>query len=145
MKQLLRLGLLMTLVVLALGTCEADEWQLVSKPRPLPEDPTLLYPDVYRSEEFEPSLSFRVVEGWSNAPLETSDSLQIARGERERLAFTNVQAIFKPGTTLEVVETPKDMVGWFQHHPYLQTSKPEPVTVGGVKGEQFDVVVKNVP
>jgi hypothetical protein len=142
-KQVLGLGL-MILVVLALGACEADEWQLVSKPRPLPEDPTLLYPDVYRSEEFEPSLSFRVVEGWSNAPLETSDTLQIARGERERLAFTNVQAIFKPGT-LEVVEAPKDMVAWFQHHPYLQTSKPEPVTVGGVKGEQFDVVVKNVP
>jgi hypothetical protein len=143
-KQVLGLGL-MILVVLALGTCEADEWQLVSKPRPLPEDPTLLYPDVYRSEEFEPSFSFRVVEGWSNVPLKTSESLQIARGERERLAFTNVQAIFKPGT-LEVIEAPnKDMVSWFQHHPYLQTSKPEPVTVGGVKGEQFDVVVKNVP
>jgi hypothetical protein len=58
-KQVLGLGL-MILVVLALGACEADEWQLVSKPRPLPEDPTLLYPDVYRSEEFEPSLSLRV-------------------------------------------------------------------------------------
>jgi hypothetical protein len=33
------------------------------------------------------------------------------------------------------------MVGWFQHHPYLQTEKPEPVTVGGVKGEQFDWIV----
>jgi hypothetical protein len=142
-RQVLGLGL-MILVVLALVACEADEWQIVSKPRPLPEDPTLLYPDVYRSEEFEPSLSFRVVEGWSNVPLESSDSLQIARGERERLAFTNVQAIFKPGT-LEVVEVPKDMVAWLQHHPYLQTSKPEPVTVGGAKGAQFDVVVKNVP
>jgi hypothetical protein len=44
-----------------------------------------------------------------------------------------------------VVEHPKDMVSWFQQHPYLQTSKPEPVTVGGVKGEQFDVVVEDVP
>ena len=136
--------LLVMLVVLALVACEEEEWQREAKPRPLPEDPTLLYPDVYRSEEFEPSLSFRVVEGWSNVPLETSDSLQIARGERERLAFTNVQQVFKPGT-LEVVGAPKDMVSWFQHHPYLQTSKPESVRVGGVKGEQFDVVVKNVP
>ena len=32
------------------------------------------------------------------------------------------------------------MVGWFQHHPYLRTDKPKPVTVGGVKGVQFDVV-----
>ncbi len=37
------------------------------------------------------------------------------------------------------------MVGWFQHHPYLKTSKPEPVTVGGVKGAQFDVVVEDLP
>jgi hypothetical protein len=37
------------------------------------------------------------------------------------------------------------MVGWFQQHPYLQTSKPEPVTVGGVKGVQLDVVVEDLP
>jgi len=43
------------------------------------------------------------------------------------------------------VKVPKDMVGWFQDHPYLKTSKPKPVTVGGVKGEQFDVLVDNLP
>jgi hypothetical protein len=143
-RKALGLGLLLTLLVLALSACEADEWHQESKPRPLPEDPTLLYPDVYHSEEFKPSLSFIVVEGWSNVPLESSDVLQIARGEEARLAFTNVQEIFKPGT-LEVVEAPKDIVRWFQHHPYLKTSKPEPVRVGGVQGVQFDVVVKNVP
>jgi hypothetical protein len=147
-RQALRLGLLMILVVLALVACEEDERQLVSKPRPLPEDPTLLYPNEYRSEEFEPSLSFRVVEGWSNAPLEAPDVLHIERQSPEewsRLAFTNVQLVFKP-RTLEVVEAPKDMVGWFQHHPYLQTTKPEPISVGGVKGVQFDVVViKDLP
>jgi hypothetical protein len=138
------LGLLVTLVVLALVACEAEEWQQESKPRPLPEDPTLLYPDVYRSEEFKPSLSVRVVEGWSNVPLEAPDVLQIARGEKERLAFTNVQQVYKP-STLEIVAAPKDVVGWFQRHPYLQTAKPEPVMVGGVKGEQLDMVVKNLP
>jgi hypothetical protein len=44
-----------------------------------------------------------------------------------------------------VVDAPEDMVGWFQQHPYLQTSKPEPVTVGGVKGLQFDMVVGDLP
>ena len=43
------------------------------------------------------------------------------------------------------MEVPKSLVGWFQHHPYLKTSKPEPVTVGGVKGAQFDVVVEDLP
>ena len=37
------------------------------------------------------------------------------------------------------------MVGWFQQHPYLQTDKLEQVTVGGVKGEQFDVVIEDLP
>jgi hypothetical protein len=37
------------------------------------------------------------------------------------------------------------MVAWTQQHPYLQTSKPEPVTVGGVKGVQFDVVLGDRP
>jgi hypothetical protein len=135
-----RLGLLVILIVLALVACEADEWHQESKPRPLPEDPTILYPGEYRSEEFEPSLSFRVVEGWSNVPLEAPDVLQIARGEKARLAFTNVQLVYKP-STLEIVEAPKDMVGWFQHHPYLQTDKPEAISVGGIEGIQFDVVV----
>ena len=45
-----------------------------------------------------------------------------------------------------MVEAPKDMVGWFQHHPYLETDKPETISVGGVKGVQFDVVViKDLP
>jgi hypothetical protein len=37
------------------------------------------------------------------------------------------------------------MVGWLQQHPYLQTSQPEPVTVGGVKGVEFDVGVGDLP
>jgi hypothetical protein len=49
------------------------------------------------------------------------------------------------GATTKVVEVPEDLVGWFQDHPYLKTSKPEPVTVGGVEGQQFDVVAEGVP
>jgi hypothetical protein len=40
---------------------------------------------------------------------------------------------------------PKDMVGWFPHHPYLRNVKQEVVTVGGVKGVQFDVAVEDPP
>ena len=59
----------------------------------------------------------------------------------------NVQEVYKPTKTgtPNVVDAPKDMVGWLLQHPYLQTSKPEPVTVGGVKGLQFDVVVGDLP
>jgi hypothetical protein len=144
-SQALRLGLLVTVLVLALSACGGDEKK--AKARPLPEDPKTLHPGTYRSEEFKPSLSFHVGKGWSSTPLESSDALQIARGQTAGLGFANVQEVYKPTRTgtPNVVDAPKDMVGWFQQHPYLQTSKPEPVGVGGVKGLQFDVVVGDRP
>jgi len=143
--RVLSLGLLMIVVVLALSTCGGDEKK--AKARPLPEDPKALGPGTYRSEEFKPSLSFRVGKGWSSSPLEASDSLFIKRGETMDLGFTKPQEVYKPtkDEALQIVDAPKDLVGWFQHHPHLQTDKPEPVTVGGVKGEQFDVVVADLP
>ena len=144
-SQALRLGLLVTVLVLALSACGGDEKK--AKARPLPEDPKALRPGTYRSEEFKPSLSFHVGKGWSSSPLEASDFLAIARGQTAGLGFANVQDVYKPTRTGSaiVVDAPEDMVGWFQQHPYLQTSKPEPVTVGGVKGLQFDVVVGDQP
>ena len=144
--RVLSLGLLVVLVVLALGACGGDEKK--AKARPLPEDPKALRPGTYRSEEFKPSLSFRVGKGWSSSPFleEASDALQITRGQTAGLGFANVQEVYKPTRTVsQIVNAPKDMVGWFQQHPYLQTSKPEPVTVGGVKGLQFEVVMGDRP
>jgi hypothetical protein len=143
--RVLSLGLLVVVVVLALSACGGDEKK--AKARPLPEDPKALRPGTYRSEEFKPSLSFHVGKGWSSSPLESSDFLQITRGQTAGLGFANVQEVYKPTKTgtANVVDAPKDMVGWFQQHPYLQTSKPEPVRVGGVKGVQFDVLVGERP
>src|SRR5215212_6849176 len=118
-----------------------------AKARHLPEGsyPIALHPGEYRSNSFQPSLSFTVGKGWNNDRLETSDKLAISRGEEPSiLIFRNVQEVYnydKTGTSPEVVKAPKDMVGWFQHHPYLDTDKPEPATVGGAKGVQFDYVV----
>src|ERR687893_934404 len=143
--RVLSLGLLVILVVLALSACGGDEKK--AKARPLPEEPKALRPGTYRSEEFKPSLSFHVSKGWSSDPLEASDSLFIRRGETMGLGFVKPQEVYKPTKVeaLQIVDAPKDLVGWFQHHPHLQTDKPEPVTVGGVKGEQFDVVVADLP
>jgi hypothetical protein len=145
-RQVLRVALLVTLVLLAMSACGGGQVE-ANKARPLPEEEKPLRPGEYRSDEFKPSLSFKVGKGWSSAPPEASDSLFIRRGEKMDLGFGNVQEVFKPTKTglPNVVEAPKDMAGWFQHHPYLQTDKPEPITVGGVKGEQFDVVVADLP
>ena len=145
-RRSLGLGLLTVLVALLVtSACEGGEKE--SKARPLPEGEKVLHPGTYRSEEFKPSLSFHVGKGWSSTSLETSDFLQIARGQTAGLGFANVQQVYKPNRTgpPNLVDAPKDMVGWLQQHPYLQTSKPEPVRVGGVKGLQFDVVVGDRP
>ena len=135
-------------LVPALGACGAGDQEGGAKARPLPEEEKALRPGEYRSEEFKPSFSLTVGKGWHNVPLETSDKLAIERGgvfeEGPALGFRNLQEVYeydKSGTTSEVVKAPKDMVGWFQHHPYLDTEKPEPATVGGVKGVQFDWIV----
>jgi hypothetical protein len=60
------------------------------------------------------------------------------------IRFANVKEVWKPGTT-NVVDALKDLVGWLEHHPYLKTSKPQPVTLGGVKGEQPKVLVEDLP
>jgi hypothetical protein len=147
---LLMVGLLATLLVLALSACGGGgSAQEEVKARPLPEDPKALRPGEYRSTEFKPSFSFRVGKGWrtSSEFPQVSDKLAITRGEYDpppTLIFRNLQEVFKytkNGTTPEVVKAPKDMVGWFQHHPYLKTEKSESATVGGVKGVQFDYIV----
>jgi len=146
-RQVIGLGLLVTLVVLALSACPGDEQQQRPEARPLPEEGQELRPGEYRSEEFKPSLSFKVGQSWSNAPPEAFDTLGLIWGETAGLGFVNPQEVYKPTATgtPNVVEAPEDMVGWFRQHPYLQTSKPKPVTVGGIRGVQFDVVVGDLP
>jgi hypothetical protein len=147
LKLALGLGLLATLVVLAVNACGGDQEQ-TDRPRPLPEDPKALRPGEYRSEEFELSLSFPVGTGWSSTPLEASDLLHIMRGEKAGLGFSNIRQVYEPTGTASpsVADAPKDLVGWFWRHPYLETSTPEPATVGGVKGARFDlVVVEDLP
>jgi predicted small lipoprotein YifL len=145
MRRALGLVMLAALGIVALAACGQNEKE--ANPRPLPEDDKTLQPGEYRSEEFEPSLSFKVGKGWSSNPLEASDSLFIRRGETMGLGFVKPQEVYKPtkDEALQIVDAPKDLVGWFQHHRHLQTDKPEPVTVGGVEGEQFDVVVGDLP
>src|SRR5215210_5869595 len=147
-RQALMLVLLVTLVVLAMGACGgagagAGGGEEQAKGRPLPKEPGTLSPGQYHSLKFKPALSFKVGKGWINAGGELPDYIELTQ-LGGFLTFDNVTEVYKPGTT-KVVEAPKDLVGWLQRHPFLKTSKPEPVTLGGVKGEQFDVLVEDLP
>src|ERR687897_3669445 len=90
----LRLGLLAALVLLVASACGGGEKD--AKARPLPEEEKALQPGEYRSEEFEPSFSFRVGKGWSSTPMEASDGLFIARGETKGISFVNPQEVYEP-------------------------------------------------
>jgi hypothetical protein len=147
--RVISLGLLVVLVVVALADCGGTEKE--AKPRPLPEDDKALQPAVeYRSEEFEPSFSFRVSDGWTNVPPESSEVLALQRGVMGQVNFFRLKEVYEPARTgmPNVEEAPKDPKGWVawgRHHPYLRTSKPEQVEVGGVEGERTDVVVGDLP
>jgi hypothetical protein len=146
LSQALRSGLLGTLLVLVLSACGGGGKK--AKARPLPEeDQKALHPGEYRSEEFKPSLSFRIGKGWSTYTREAPDILRISRGEMGIVGFANVHEVYEPTRTgaPNVVEAPEDIVGWFRRHPYLDTTEPEPTTVGGVEGVQFDVIVEDLP
>jgi hypothetical protein len=138
-------AVMLTILILALTACGSGSAQEAAKARPLPLYEKALRPGEYHSVKFKPPLSFKVGKGWSNNVEQFSDFIQLAQqGEIGTLQFANVEEVYKPGTA-NVVEAPKDLVGWLQHHPYLKTSKPQPVSVGGVKGEQFEVLVDHLP
>jgi hypothetical protein len=152
-RHALRLGVVLAFVALAVGACGAPDEE--AKPRPLPEEARELEPGTYRTEQFEPALSFGVDEGWATTPLpESSDALSITRGRETGggfadLGFANVQEVYVYSPTKDtertVVEAPEDMVGWFMRHPHLRTSEPQQVRVGGVEGVRFDVSVGDLP
>ena len=159
--QALKLVLLLVLVVLAVSACGAGGGEdQQARGQSLPKfDQASLPAGRYHTTEFKPSLSFRITgddwrfEGPSGVlgDPEHPDYLFFQRVRWGEISFFNVRkvkGVYKPrGPTgeTEPVPAPDELVGWFQHHPYLKTSKPEPVTVGGVKGVQFDVVLANRP
>jgi hypothetical protein len=160
MNHSLRLGLWVTLTALALSACgtaggEHQQAQAQAKGHPLPEyEKASLPAGEYHTTEFEPSLSFRltggkwVFEGPSGAlgDPEHPDYLFFSKAPWGQIAFFNtrkLKGVYNPrgpAGEIEPMPAPGELVGWFRHHPYLKTSEPEPATVGGVKGVQFDVV-----
>src|SRR5829696_3932766 len=162
MKHAFRLGLVvLALTVSACGDngAEHPQAQAQAKGRPLPKYERAVLPaGEYYTTEFEPSPSFRITgddwrfEGPSGTlgDPEHPDYLFFEKIPEAEIAFFNLRklkGVYKPGGPkgeIEPVPAPDELVGWFQHHPYLKTSKPEPISVGGVKGVQFDVVVVNM-
>lgn len=118
----------------------------------LPERPDQpLAPGKYVTDEFEPAFTFRLdQEGWFVFIGEMPGTLiayQATSSSSGVLAFDNPQKVFDPQRLPETVAIPEpeNWVAWFQDHPYFETTKPEPVSVGDVSGMRLDVTVASAP
>ncbi len=143
-RQLLFFGGFLAIVILLLGVVA-----VVSARGPNTLNyggPPISEGERYVTDEFEPAFSFEAVgEGWTLDGPEGSSVLALCNSG-SCLDFINIEdfMVFDPSGA-DKVPAPEDMVGWYQEHPYLDTEKPEPVSIGGVKGVYFDAVMTTVP
>jgi hypothetical protein len=177
-KTTLRLGLSM-LLILALSACGGGGGRSAeeeAKAHEIPEFKSFeeeaaqrIPPGKYVSDEFRPTMSFRLDEGWTNwepgmGPggqpgeiVETRDSLSLFTYEEQNLArdaggfswveFMVIRKVYRVISSYEVKAepAPDDIADWLQNNPNLDAEKPEPVTVGGEKGVQFDAAASRIP
>jgi hypothetical protein len=101
----------------------------------------------YTTKNFEPTLSFSVGEGWQSGIPDLRYVVDIERGMSSGIDFMNVRYVYDVNNPLHSGSNPApdDMVAWLQQHPYLDAERPQPVTIGGVEGKQFDVSVPKMP
>jgi hypothetical protein len=136
-------------LVLALGACSAGDKEQAKDGHLPDQEYEPLPPGEYHSDEFKPAFSFRVGKGWQTpdaAIKETPERLIIETTEEVQggplLIFRNPPEAYDPQKDKWVdVNSYEDILGWFQHHPQLNTSKPQPVSVGGAKGVEVETHV----
>jgi hypothetical protein len=127
-------------------------------PRPVAPGP--LEPGTYETVKFRPKLSFEVGEDWGvlgdeENGIALAPRFDPARGPEKQLAFTAVKWVFdEPLLTDKELATnreahirpaPRDLERWLRANRYLEVGPSKPARLGGVRGVQFDVRVKDLP
>jgi hypothetical protein len=141
------LALVLTSVGVVAAVALAQGLGPFAEPSSLPSEGAL-EPGTYRSDEFNPALSFRVEEGWVAAAPEMPDTLSIAlsgtlgQQQPSMLGLHTAREVFDPKdpnqqTLSTAPENVEGWVEWFRNHPALDAGEPKPVTVGGISGMQL--------
>jgi hypothetical protein len=125
-----------------------DETNPSTESKALPEKGSIPAGE-YTTEEFEPSLSFRLEgQGWKILPPSSRDALFILKDSPlGLLGFLHISRIFDEEELSKETQkpAPDDLVAWIEHHPYLDASRPEQAPIGGVKGQQIEVTAARMP
>jgi hypothetical protein len=122
--------------------------------------PGPLEPGTYATVRFRPKLSFRVGEGWgllgdNENGIALAADFDPATGPDKQLSITAVKWVFDDPLLTDkeldanreahIRPAPRDLVGWLRANRYLKVGPARPVTLGGIRGVQFDVAVKDIP
>jgi hypothetical protein len=158
---LLGMGLLMELILVLSGCGSGAQAQ----GRKIPEDNSF-YTKAHRipagkyvTDEFRPAMSFRLGDDWRTGPdpndsyghhLETSHNIflsSFSESGTSYLEFLVVPKVYKVVSSYGAMAepAPTDMVSWLQDNSNLDIEKPKQVSVGGMKGKQFDAVASHIP
>ncbi len=148
LAHVLKLGLLASLVVLAMCACggggggSGGGEQEEPKAHLIPKSGKPLSPGEYATKVFEPGFSFSVAKGWMAALPETRDAVPLIEQNGPTLiGFLNVEKVFDPTDPEGPLKpAPDDMLSWLEDHPRLEVGPPSRVSVGGVSGHQFDAI-----
>jgi hypothetical protein len=127
---------------------------------PQPVAPGPLAPGTYETVEFRPKLSFRVGEGWgllgdAENGIALAPRFDPATGPDKQLTVTAVKWVFDETLLTDkernanrerhIRPAPRDVEGWLRANPNLTVGPSRPATLGGARGVQFDVRVKDLP
>jgi hypothetical protein len=116
----------------------------------LAEPRTVLYLGVtYTTDQFQPRVTFRLPTDWWLEGEERWSMVMVpgtSYQSEENVVVIDVTRVFEASNQHRPVPAPKDLIGFFVHHPGLEfLVKPHPVVIGGVRGTEFDVQLGHAP
>jgi hypothetical protein len=127
---------------------------IVASPMPLSEETQAnLGGGAYIADRFEPPFRFRVGQGWL-AYIHRPKFVFLSLGEADlrrpqALSFQTLRRVVEPEAsnlfTGKLLPPPQDLVGWLQHHPFLEAGTASVTTVGSKQAIQLDATIRAAP
>jgi hypothetical protein len=117
---------------------------------PTPSGPIALEPGTYTTQAFTPGFSYTVPAGWAN-PSDFVDHFSIQPAGSDVVGiflFSNPLPMSQDRTCPDAGEpgvgtSAADLITWIRAHPGLEVSPPRLAAVGGLRGTELDLRIKD--